>query len=47
MRGLTDGLDHETKTLVMSNLRHSIDAHDTHDGVLFGSAAWLITANKS
>lgn len=46
VRGLTDGLDHETTTRAMKSLRHSIDAHETHDGVLFGSAAWLITARK-
>ena len=46
VRGLTDGLDHETKTRAMSNLRHAIDTHETDDGVLFGSAAWLIMARK-
>ena len=30
----------------MKSLRHSIDAHETRDGVLFGSAAWLITARN-
>lgn len=46
VRGLTDGLDHETKTRAMGNLRHTIDAHETRDGVLFSSAAWLITARQ-
>ena len=47
VRGLTGGLDPETKGRAMSNLRRTIDSHETVDGVLFGSAAWLITARKA
>ena len=46
VRGLTDGLDDETKTHAMRNLRSRINAHETHDGVLFSSAAWLVRARK-
>ena len=35
VRGLTGGLDAESKGRAMSNLRHSIDSHETGDGVLF------------
>ena len=44
VHGLTEGLDHEAKTRALRALRQTIDAHETSDGVLFRSAAWLITA---
>ena len=46
VRGLTDGLEPQTKQLVSDNLRKVMAAHETNEGVLFGSAAWLIVARK-
>jgi SAM-dependent methyltransferase len=46
VRGLTDGLDPEARQQAFDNLRRSIAAHATDDGVVFRSAAWLITARK-
>ena len=47
VRGLTDGpRPTTTKTRAMTDLRTAIDDHETDDGVLFGSAAWLITAGQ-
>ena len=46
VRGLTNGLADDIKTRTMNRLRTVIREHETDDGVLFGSAAWLITAGK-
>lgn len=43
---LSSGLDDATKAQVMADLRALVVAHDTGDGVLFDSAAWVVTARK-
>jgi len=46
IEGLTDGLDDAARSTAMSNLDELFRRHETHDGVLLGSAAWLITATR-
>jgi len=46
VRGLLDGLDEATAAGALDRLRATIAAHDTGDGVWFGSSAWLITARR-
>jgi SAM-dependent methyltransferase len=46
VEGLTDGLDADAQATAMSNLANLFQERETADGVLLGSAAWLITANK-
>jgi SAM-dependent methyltransferase len=42
--GMLGGLDGDTRARALDNLRATIAEHQTTDGVLFGSGAWLITA---
>ena len=44
VRGLTEGLEDATKQQALDRLRDRLAEHETADGVLMGSAAWLITA---
>lgn len=46
VRGLTDGLDDATREEAMASLHRRITDSETTDGVLLGSAAWLITARQ-
>lgn len=46
VRGLTQSLDADARAAAMDALRAMIAAHATPDGVLFGSAAWLLTARR-
>jgi hypothetical protein len=46
VRGLSHDLDDTTRAEALAKLRATIDAHATPDGVLFDSAAWLITARN-
>ncbi len=46
VEGLTDGLDPETRAKAMSNLADLFVERETADGVLFASAAWLVTARR-
>ena len=46
VEGLTGGLDPEARAEAMSNLANLFHERETADGVLFASAAWLITARK-
>jgi SAM-dependent methyltransferase len=39
-------LDEATKAEALQALRATIAAHETPDGVVFGSAAWVVTARK-
>ena len=39
-------LDEATRAKAFDNLRAAIAAHETPDGVVFRSAAWLVTARK-
>ncbi len=47
VEGLTQGLDYDTRAHAMTQLRDMLEAHETEDGVLLGSAAWLITGRRS
>ena len=44
---MLDGQDDEARARALENLRRSAERHLTEDGVVFGSAAWLITARRS
>jgi SAM-dependent methyltransferase len=46
VRGLTEGLDEITRRRALDRLRDRVAAHETTDGVVMGSAAWLITAKQ-
>lgn len=43
---LLSGLDAAERRQALSRLRDVLDAHQTPDGVLFGSACWLVTARR-
>ena len=45
-RGLLNDLDEATAARALDTLRETLAAHATAEGVLFGSAAWLITARR-
>ncbi len=47
VEGLTDGLDDQQRAQAMSNIQEVLAAHATPDGVLIGSSAWLITAQRT
>jgi SAM-dependent methyltransferase len=40
-------LDSDDRRHALDDLKQRITAHQTPDGVVFGSAAWLVTANRS
>ena len=46
VRGLSHDLDEESRQRGLAALRDVLAAHETPDGVLFGTAAWLITATR-
>ncbi len=46
VRGLLEGLDADDTARALDELRATVDAHDTVDGVFFGSAAWIIHAAR-
>lgn len=46
VKGLTETLDEQTRVATLAELRRLVDAHETADGVLMASAAWLITARR-
>jgi SAM-dependent methyltransferase len=46
-RGMLRDLDADTASRALDVVRDSIAEHDTGQGVLFGSAAWLITAQSA
>lgn len=43
-KGLTEALDADDRKRAMTALRSLVEAHETPDGVLFGTAAWLVSA---
>jgi SAM-dependent methyltransferase len=45
-RGLLDGLDDTAVAGALEQLQAMLEAHETGDGVLLGSSAWLITARR-
>ncbi|MBT2398202.1 class I SAM-dependent methyltransferase [Streptomyces sp. ISL-100] len=44
---MLDGLDDSGRRRALTDLRASLDAHETPSGVLYESAAWLVTAGLS
>ena len=46
VRGLLEGLGPDDQARALDRLRAALTAHDTGDGVYFGSAAWLVTARR-
>lgn len=44
--GLTESLDAPTRVAALETLHETMAAHETPEGVTFGSSAWLITATK-
>jgi SAM-dependent methyltransferase len=47
VRGLTQDLEEAVRDQAMTAVQEALAAHETGDGVLFGAAAWLITAKRS
>ena len=47
VRGLTGGLDDEIKAHALDALQAVLAEHETAEGVLFGAAAWLISARRT
>ena len=43
-KGLTEGLDEDERRRAMDALRRVVEEHETPEGVLFGTEAWLVTA---
>jgi SAM-dependent methyltransferase len=46
VRGMLQDLDEPMKAQGLDNLRATIAAHETPEGVIFGSTAWVVTARK-
>jgi SAM-dependent methyltransferase len=46
-RGFTQGLDDDQLAQVRADLRATMHAHDTGDGVYFDSAVWMVTAFRA
>jgi SAM-dependent methyltransferase len=46
VHGLTQDLDDATKQQALDHLRAVVVAHETDEGVLLGTSAWLITARR-
>lgn len=46
VEGLSEGLDETQRAEALDNLRAVAREHETSDGVLMGSASWLITASR-
>lgn len=42
-KGLTQDLDEDSRARALDALRRTLVEHETDDGVLFGTSAWLIT----
>jgi SAM-dependent methyltransferase len=47
VRGLLDGIDEAGRAQALDDLRTAFKQAETADGVLLGSAAWLITATRA
>lgn len=47
VKGLSDGLDLDTKAAAHEQLRAALRAHETPEGVRFDSGVWLISATKA
>jgi hypothetical protein len=46
MGWILQGLDDTDRAQAADALRDTMAAHETHHGVVFGSAAWTIHANR-
>lgn len=46
VEGLTNDLDADMKAQALDQVHRALQAHETGDGVLVGSSAWLITARR-
>jgi SAM-dependent methyltransferase len=44
--GLTESLDDSSRAVALETLHETMAAHQTPNGVTFGSSAWVITATK-
>ena len=47
VRGMLEGLDGPSTASALNLLKQTMSAHDTGNGVIFGSTAWLITATRT
>lgn len=47
VKGLSDGLDPDTRAAAHDRLRAALRAHETPEGVRFDSGVWLISATKA
>jgi SAM-dependent methyltransferase len=47
MGWMLEGRDENDRFQALENLRQTVDAHATADGVMFASATWLIAASRS
>lgn len=47
VQGLTHDLDDDERAQALAELQKTVAAHDSSDGVLFGTSAWLITARRA
>lgn len=45
-KGMLDGLDDRARVQALANLRDTLAAHATPDGVLLAASGWLITARR-
>ncbi|HUP70770.1 MAG TPA: methyltransferase domain-containing protein [Acidimicrobiales bacterium] len=46
VEGLTEDLEEEAKAAALEKLHRALVAHQSEEGVLLGSSAWLITAHR-
>lgn len=46
VEGLTQDLDEETRAVALDQLHRALIAHQDEQGVLLGSSAWLVTAQR-
>ena len=47
MGWMLEGLDDDERTRAVEDLRSTMRAHETDDGVVFGSAAWTVRATRA
>jgi ubiquinone/menaquinone biosynthesis C-methylase UbiE len=47
MGWMLDGLDDASRARALDDLRATVAAHDTPEGVVYGSAAWLVRAQRA
>jgi SAM-dependent methyltransferase len=47
VEGLSHDLDDDARAKAMDNIRTLLAAHETSEGVLLGTSAWLITATRA